>query len=179
MISADKIYITSDNLIRVVGFRNAQTGAYINAADTAQMTLKDSDNANVTGAVDITLTPKSAGTLDAGAVVDMGDSTVKLPDTAHGYDVGDLLTIAGTTNYNGTYEVEDVGADWFTIEATYVAENVEAADTVTPCGIYEGTLIDTLSLTDAATYYLYITMVEGGVTLTIRKTWKAGYYTGD
>jgi len=40
---------------------------------------------------------------------------VLVTDTAHGLVTGNIVTIAGTTNYNGTYTIVKVGADTFYI----------------------------------------------------------------
>lgn len=47
--------------------------------------------------------------------------TVKVTDTAHGLASNQSVTIAGTTNYNGTYLITKIDADTFYITATWVA----------------------------------------------------------
>ncbi len=69
---------------------------------------------------------------DSAAVTDEGGGIVGLPCTAHGFSSGDWITIAGTTNYDGNYEVEASStAGSIHVTATYVAENLSNTDTAT------------------------------------------------
>jgi hypothetical protein len=47
--------------------------------------------------------------------------TVLVTDAAHGLSTGNTITIAGTTNYNGTFTVTVVSVDTFYITETFVA----------------------------------------------------------
>lgn len=59
------------------------------------------------------------------AVVDNGGGTVNIPCIAHGLVSGQDVTIAGTTNYNGTYTLgTQASTDFLTVTATYVAESI-------------------------------------------------------
>ena len=60
--------------------------------------------------------------LDNAAAVDKGDGTVGLPYTSHPFEVGEAITLTGTTNYDGEYLVIASTTNEFTITATYVAE---------------------------------------------------------
>ena len=135
MITTNALYITSDNLVRYVGLKDAQTGEYVHNA-TVAMTLKTEAGVDVTGAVDISLTYKSAKTLVAAAAVDNGDQTVKIQCLANGFSVDDYVIIAGTTNYDGTHKITEANENNFSIEATYVAENFDGNETATGGGIY-------------------------------------------
>ena len=57
-----------------------------------------------------------ASTTDAGS----GDVTIN--DVAHGLSAGDYITINGTTNYNGIFEVKTAATDSFTITDTWVSD---------------------------------------------------------
>lgn len=59
------------------------------------------------------------------SAVDNGNGTVNLPCPKHELTPGQDVTIAGTTNYNGTYTLgTQSDPDFLTITATYVAEQM-------------------------------------------------------
>lgn len=64
-------------------------------------------------------------TFDAGStgviasIANAGGGDVIINDVAHGLSAGDMISITGTTNYNGLYEVKTVTIDSFTITATW------------------------------------------------------------
>ena len=59
---------------------------------------------------------------------DNGDGTVNLPLPAHGYVAGQVVTITGSTNYDGTYILgTQADPDRLTITATFVAEPMAGA----------------------------------------------------
>lgn len=71
-------------------------------------------------------------TLLASAAVDNGDGTTKIPCTAHGFDRGGYVTIAGTTSHDGTFQVETVNdANSFSITtgSAFAAETFSITDT--------------------------------------------------
>lgn len=69
---------------------------------------------------------------DASAVTNVGDGIVGIPCAGHGLPVGARVTIAGTTNYNGTYTVKrGTTASVIHIEDTYVAETLAGTETIT------------------------------------------------
>lgn len=75
--------------------------------------------------ITIQFTNTSAKYLNNSAVVDLGDGTVKISCTNHGFVQGDVVSIDGTTNYNGEYTLPSQAngdANNFVITATYVAE---------------------------------------------------------
>ena len=63
------------------------------------------------------------------AVADQGGSpnVVRFTSAAHGFTADEIVTIAGTTNYNGTYRVEAVTTNNFDVESAYVAETLSGA----------------------------------------------------
>ena len=68
--------------------------------------------------------------LDAAAAVDVGGGLVGIPLTGHGFVVGQLVTLAGTANYNETYEVISLtGANQFNIRETFTAEVFDGTET--------------------------------------------------
>lgn len=61
--------------------------------------------------------------IDNGDAVDLGGGHVRIPITGHGYGVGSFVTIAGTVNYNGTFEIVSNGfVDYIVIESAFVSE---------------------------------------------------------
>lgn len=70
-------------------------------------------------------------TLDAAAVVNRSPQ-VGIPCTGHGFVVGDVVTISGTTNYNRSFTIAAItNANEFTIVASYVAETLTSAAKIT------------------------------------------------
>lgn len=63
------------------------------------------------------------------AVADQGGSPniVRFSSTSHSFTADEIVTITGTTNYNGTYRVEAVTANNFDVESAYVAETLSSA----------------------------------------------------
>jgi hypothetical protein len=78
----------------------------------------------------------------ATAATDLGGGLVGIPVTAHGFFAGEIVNIAGTINYNGTFTLpaqSTGGVDVLVIAATYTAETFEITDTVAIAG---STVID-------------------------------------
>lgn len=72
-----------------------------------------------------TTTEVEAKDLSAVAVTDRGEGFVGLACPGHGFVQDSVISITGTTNYDGTYRVErGVSADELVIRAPYVAETV-------------------------------------------------------
>lgn len=63
------------------------------------------------------------------AVADQGGApnVVRFTSASHGFAADEIITITGTTNYNGTYRVEAVAANTFDIESAYTAETLSGA----------------------------------------------------
>lgn len=75
--------------------------------------------------------------LDAGAAVNKGGGLVGIPSTGHGFAAGKSITIAGTTNYNGTYTLDvTTSANELVIPATFVSETFATTDTANPNTTY-------------------------------------------
>lgn len=73
-------------------------------------------------------------TVDNAAAVDKGGSpnAVGIPVTGTIFAAGESVTIAGTTNYNGTYTLTDATtANEIVIESAYTAETFAGTETVT------------------------------------------------
>jgi len=66
------------------------------------------------------------------AAVDAGSGKVTFPSTDHGFKVGSLVTIQGSTAYNYTIPIAAVTADTFTGYATFVEETFINTETVRP-----------------------------------------------
>lgn len=72
----------------------------------------------------------------AGDATDRGDGKVGLPSVGHGIPAGTTITVAGTTNYNGDFVVQDsTTADIIHIVAAYVEELGIAGATATTKGL--------------------------------------------
>lgn len=82
--------------------------------------------------IKITGTGALNATIDATAVVDNSDGTVKLTTSAaHGFLAGSIVYIEGTTNYDGLAEIVSVpSTTTFNIKAKYVAETPAGTETV-------------------------------------------------
>jgi len=77
-------------------------------------------------------------TLDAAVAVDKSTTpaTVGVPITGHTFVAGDIVTIAGTTAYDGTYRVYSKSANEIVIFATYTAETFAGTDTIVSAPSY-------------------------------------------
>lgn len=62
-------------------------------------------------------------------VADLGGAPneVRFTSTAHGFTADEIITVSGTTNYDGTYRAEAVTANNFDVESAYVAETLSGA----------------------------------------------------
>lgn len=92
------------------------------------ITVRDISDAIETPAPIIAL-PKSI-LINNAAAVDKGGGLVGIPLTAQPFATGDILTITGTINYNGTAHVVDASstANEVVITATYNAETFDGVD---------------------------------------------------
>ena len=109
--------------------RPLNTGLGSNPGDNIQQGFVT----NVTGGI-ITLQRVTGGVFDAvdydqisfdidnAAAVNKGGGLVGIPITAHNFYVDDTTTLAGTTNYDGTYTVVSITANEIVIEATFIPE---------------------------------------------------------
>lgn len=69
-------------------------------------------------------------TLDNVAVSDQGSGLVRFTSTDHGYALGSYITLSGTTNYDGMYEIQARTSSTFDVYAVYVAETPDATDDI-------------------------------------------------
>ncbi len=72
--------------------------------------------------VDMDTTTVINDTIDNAAAVDKGGGNVGIPVTGHGFGNTDIVTIAGTTNYNGDFPIVSQTTNEVVIEATFVSE---------------------------------------------------------
>ena len=79
-----------------------------------------------TGAFSTTLDNAAA----ADASVPGGSTLVRLPSTAHGFAVGSMLEILGSTNYDATLALPAVATNTFDVYGDYVAETFAGTETV-------------------------------------------------
>jgi len=73
--------------------------------------------------------------LDIGDAVDYGFGLVRFNSTAHGLFPGETIVINGTTNYDGTYTIDENGSielDWFQVQTgiDFIAETFDGSETV-------------------------------------------------
>lgn len=168
------VYKSSDNFVRIIGLKGLATGAYISTADVI-MTLKTDSNGAITNATDVSLTFKAAQNFaDATVLEDTGRGEVRIKLTAHGFQVNDCIEIDGApvTAYNAVWPITAVDdPNHFTINptwTTFVLDTFTSVDTCNACGIYEGVLIDTLVLVEAA-HHLYIECSYDSLILTLKQ----------
>jgi len=76
--------------------------------------------------------PLSANTGSITAFADAGGGQVTVTSAGHRLTNGDSVTIAGSTNYNGTFTVANVTADTFEITDTWVADDAAGTWVVNP-----------------------------------------------
>ena len=76
--------------------------------------------------------PGVSATLDNAAAVDKGGGLVGLPITGHGFQAGQIVVVAGTTNYDLPvgYEIISQTTNEIVVTATYVAETFAGTETV-------------------------------------------------
>lgn len=74
------------------------------------------------------------------AFADSGGGLVQVTSAAHGRNDGDVITITGTTNYNGEYTVSSATTNTFEITAVWVSD--DATGTWTSLGWTEVSSID-------------------------------------
>ncbi|MHA2135397.1 MAG: hypothetical protein ACW99J_16170 [Candidatus Thorarchaeota archaeon] len=82
--------------------------------------------------------------LNAAAAVDASGghrNIVTIPDTAHGYQAGSLIYLAGTDNYNGLWNIDAVAANTFNIDLgafkKFTAETFSSGDSGRPAFTYD------------------------------------------
>lgn len=71
-----------------------------------------------------------ADTIDNAAAVDKGDGTVGIPVTGHAFTTGERVTIAATTNYNGTFAIVSQTTNEVVITSAYTAETFGGTETI-------------------------------------------------
>ena len=57
------------------------------------------------------------------AFADAGGGNVQVTSAAHGFSDDDIVTVSGTTNYDGTYHVQNSATNTFEITATWVSDD--------------------------------------------------------
>ena len=73
--------------------------------------------------------------------------------TAHGLSTGDIVTISGTTNYNGAFAITYVDVDNFTIVDTYVGIETSGQITITKYYAYQHDYSDTVAIVSGFSTY--------------------------
>lgn len=69
-------------------------------------------------------------TIDNAAAVDKGGGLVGIPVTGHAFSAGLEVTIAGSTNYNGSFEIISQTANEVVITASFVSETFTGSETI-------------------------------------------------
>lgn len=99
-------YIDTDNVIKLIGLQNEDTGSYVNSG-------------TITGI----FYALPALHPDAAVAVDKTGGKVGIPCTAHGQVEGDSIRLEGSLNYNADYALlAETSANELVITASYVAE---------------------------------------------------------
>jgi len=96
----------------VMGIFNWYSGA------TEQLMVMDAARVNKYITEDLRSTNKTIT-----AFADAGGGEVQVTAASHGFDDYDIVTISGTTNYNGTYAITKVSASAFKITDTWVSDD--------------------------------------------------------
>lgn len=133
------IYTKSDNKLYFQDGAGIEHEVFIVGNYYAEMYLDNNAIATVieTSDTPIALRHCSAGFLNgwtfnagsAGAITAYADygatvaGTVKATSAAHGLTTGDIITIRGTTSYNGVFEITVIDADNFYFTDTWVADD--------------------------------------------------------
>lgn len=120
-----------------VGFRAAElNNILVDATDSSQMPATQSQVNNIgsgaTGGthVEATFDNTTQDTIDNAAAVDKGGGLVGIPVTGHAFVAGREVTIAGTTNYNGAFEVISQTTNEVVITDTFVSETFGGTETI-------------------------------------------------
>lgn len=127
---------TANYLVQTVKFtiNDAEDAILCNGADAPQR-WSGTGTATALGLTTPWAIPNlgdSAETIDNAAAVDNGDeTTVGIPIAGHSFTTNDVVTISGTTNYDGSYQVESVTASHINITAAYVEEMFAGTESVT------------------------------------------------
>ncbi len=133
--------------------------------------------------------------------VDAGGGEVWLPITNHGLKItpdADWIIIDGSQYFDGTHVIQAVEKDKIKITAAFKAEMFKGTedvyiglpngkdialthDAVGPppdaAGYYDGVLPDDITgMEEDESYYLFVTFVKGGITVTSRVYWKATFH---
>lgn len=132
-----KIYTKSDNLLYFQDGAGVEHTASPCAENYGEAYIYNNSNATVieTANTPIALRQISEGlnnnfTFNAGSTGAItayaevgGEGTVLVSSAGHGLSNGNIITIRGTTNYNGVFEVSSVTTDTFKIVDTWVNDN--------------------------------------------------------
>lgn len=121
----------------IIGFRHAElNNIMVDAADISQMPATQSQvnsiGSGATGGthVEATYDNTTQDTIDNAAAVDKGGGLVGIPVTGHAFVAGREVTIAGTVNYNGAFEVISQTANEVVITDTFVSETFGGSETI-------------------------------------------------
>jgi hypothetical protein len=144
-LDANAIVDNGDGTVQIdvgAGSHTFVAGDYISIAGTDNY---DGDHiiVSVTGTTSIKITATYViETPDASETCryrpkDLGSGTVGFYVDAHGYSTDDIVTIAGTTNYNGDYAVHsDSSTNQVVIVAAWVTEELDATETFSKQAFY-------------------------------------------
>lgn len=110
-------YIDTDNIVKVVGLRDAETREFINGATVTGIVYK-----------------LPALNPDAGnAAVNVGVGLVGIICAGHGLDIGDCARIERTLNYNDEYVLQaGTNINMLVISASYVYEVFDGSEYIYP-----------------------------------------------
>ena len=100
-------------------YQHENTNATVIQAQNAWHLLKEFSQGNVGSHWEF-----GAGKqLSITAYADNGDSKTRVTSAAHGMSNGHVVSIAGTTNYDGIYVIEQIAENTFVIDIAYVADD--------------------------------------------------------
>jgi len=134
------------------------TGAVVASANTSTITIPKAGNPALSAGDEGNLLVLKSDlvlegtTGDITAFADAGGGEVTVTSAAHGRSNGERVEISGTTNYNGTFTIEDVTTDTFNIVDTWVATETGVWNLVEYW--YQGRYISDVDTSDPTDYVL-------------------------
>lgn len=105
--------------------------------DTAHGLLATSDQVNAIGAssggsvnINATFDNTTTDTIDNAGAVDKGGGLVGIPVTGHAFSAGREVTIAATTNYNGSFTIISQTTNEVVITSSFTSETFGGSETI-------------------------------------------------
>ena len=180
MDNASYWFCESNNLFLVEGLYDHVNKMSLNTLDTTKR---------------LSMFKATPVSLDADVAVDKGGGLVGIPITGHDFVAGEYVKIQDSINYDVESLIDSKTADEVVITATYVAETFLGTEEIFH-GVSGGTNITgtyvtptngnwnfiipaAADLRDGESYTVFVTLTDGGSTLTIKEKRKAIFFPRD